>query len=160
MAKGYITHGQSHKTPTTGGTRTYVTWVQMRQRCRDKSNPVYGGKGIQVCKRWESFENFLEDMGDRPDGMSIDRIDSDGNYEKSNCKWSSDLEQNRNKSNVKKITIDGVTKCIAEWSIITGIPFSTIYTRIRNCGWDHKRAITTPRKSWPTPPKQLNGNYR
>jgi hypothetical protein len=128
----------------------------MRQRCKDKSNPTYGGNGISVCERWGKFENFLSDMGDRPLGMSIDRIDINGNYEKSNCRWATDLTQSRNRSNSINITVDGVTKCISEWAEFTGIPFSTIYTRIQNYGWDHKRAVTTPRKKWPKEPKLLN----
>ena len=148
------THGQSHYSPGKGGTRTYITWVQMRQRCRDKNNKDYGGKGIKVCDSWiSSFENFLADMGDRPIGMSIDRIDANGNYEKQNCRWATDTEQNRNKSNVMQITVDGISKCITEWAIHTGLPFSTIYSRITQYGWDHKRAVTTPRKTWPKPPK-------
>lgn len=84
-------HGWS-KTPT------YVTWNAMRSRCRDASNasyPLYGGRGISVCERWQVFENFLADMGERPSlDHSIDRIDPDGNYEPGNCRWLTRAEQN------------------------------------------------------------------
>ena len=94
-------HGQS------GGdeevTPTYRVWVAMLHRCRDRSNTTYGGRGIRVCARWDSkqggsFLNFLADMGKRPPGLSIDRINNDGPYEPGNCRWATPLEQARNKS--------------------------------------------------------------
>lgn len=94
------THGLSYS-------KIYATWVGMKQRCYNtkcKDFKTYGGRGIIVCERWkESFVNFYEDMGERPnDNMSIDRIENDGNYEPSNCKWSTSKEQSNNRRCSKK----------------------------------------------------------
>src|SRR5208283_883530 len=76
----------------------YRTWVGMRQRCRNpksRNYPRYGGRGIKICKRWDSFQTFLDDMGPKPKGLSIDRIDNDGHYEPANCRWATAAEQVR-----------------------------------------------------------------
>jgi hypothetical protein len=82
------------------GTPTYRSWLHMKERCtnsRCHAYASYGGRGITVCERWSaSFENFLADMGKRPDGKTLDRIDNDGNYEPSNCRWATASEQRRN----------------------------------------------------------------
>jgi hypothetical protein len=95
-----VTHGASrggHLTPT------YITWMSMLQRCeypRHKSYTDYGGRGIRVCDRWHVFENFLADMGEHPDGTTIDRKNPDGNYELENCRWATPLEQRHNRRRV------------------------------------------------------------
>lgn len=94
-------HGKS-------STPTYKIWNTMILRCYNSNMQQYddyGGRGITVCERWHDFESFLADMGERPEGMSIDRIDNDKGYDKANCKWSTRTEQNRNKRN-SKLTLD------------------------------------------------------
>src|SRR5690606_34075946 len=97
---------------------TYKTWMMMRTRCNNPNYDgfaEYGGRGIRVCDRWESFENFLADMGERPGGMSIDRIDPDGGYSPDNCRWASHLEQvkNRRPKLVREINGEHLTTAAA-----------------------------------------------
>lgn len=99
-----LARAQGRKNATHGmtGTRTYVSWKRMKERCYRKqavNYPRYGGRGIRVCKRWyHSFSAFLQDMGERPPGMTLDRIDSNGHYTPSNCKWSTTMEQHENRT--------------------------------------------------------------
>lgn len=87
-----------------------------------------------VCERWNSFEDFLEDMGNPPKGMTIDRINVDGNYEKDNCRWVPAQKQASNKGNNRRITFQGTTRTLMEWSRATGIPTSTLWNRLnRGC---------------------------
>lgn len=135
-------HGQSK----TGrpGRRAYIVWGAMRQRCLNPNNPKYpryGGRGIRICERWDSFENFLADMGERPPGSSLDRINNDGNYEPGNCRWATPREQQQNRSSNRNITVRGRKACLIEWSRITMIDRATIRGRIRR-GWSPERAIS------------------
>jgi hypothetical protein len=116
------THGYTY-------TPTYTSWVKMLSRC--KHDERYAGRGISVCERWKDFANFLNDMGDRPSGMSIDRIDNNGNYEPTNCRWATRKEQSNNTRRVHLVTYDGETKTVSQWAECTGIKRETLYSRLR-----------------------------
>lgn len=135
------THGQSIQR-----TRSYTTWDGMIQRCtnpRNKKYHLYGGRGILVCEPWLTFEQFFADMGERPEGLTIDRINPDGNYEPSNCRWATAKEQNRNLRTNIMLTHDGETLTIAEWTERTKLGRNTIWGRLQR-GWSSERAITEP----------------
>ena len=89
----------------------------------------YGGRGIKVCERWLDFANFFSDMGERPEGTSIDRIDNDLGYFKENCKWSTQLEQNHNKSSNVLLTHNGKTQDITQWALEIGVNRQTLFSR-------------------------------
>lgn len=120
----------------------------MKARCYNenhKSYIDYGGRGIAVCDEWlVDFSAFFRDMGNRPGPeYSIDRKDCNGNYCKDNCRWATQKEQTRNTRRSKTITVDGITKTVAEWSEITGVPDQRIYKRLGS-GIDGADAIHRP----------------
>jgi len=128
---------------------TYRSWRNMFSRCEDPNIPRYenyGGRGIKVSDKWITFENFLEDMGLRPKGKSIDRIDNDGNYEPGNCRWATPKEQglNRRRPSCRSITHSGVTKPISEWAEGLNIKPCTLHNRLTR-GWTVKRALSHPK---------------
>jgi hypothetical protein len=114
-------------------TPAYSTFMSMRQRCNNKNNRhyhYYGGRGITICERWREFANFFADMGDRPPGYSLDRINPNGHYEPSNCRWVPKSEQPNNTRANHLVTHNGKTQNIARWAKETGIPYKTIAARI------------------------------
>jgi len=125
----------------------YQMWAGMIQRCNNPNHvgyANYGGRGISVCERWMgSFEAFLEDMGERPVGSTIDRKQNDGNYEPGNCEWKTRFDQSRNTSRNVLVTIDGVTKTVRDWEIEMKVKRGTFQRRI-DLGWDHDLAVTLP----------------
>lgn len=128
---GNVAHGHSARGKTTP---TYFCWQDMRKRCSSpsmKSYKYYGGRGIHVCKRWESFKNFLADMGEKPAGTSLDRIDNDGNYEPSNCRWSTASMQQRNKRNNRFLTLNGERLCVTDWARRIGLSEAGITKRLK-----------------------------
>ncbi len=151
----YLGHLRSGNTKSCGclhrklggksNTRTYKTYKNMMSRCYNNKcshYKGYGGAGITVCDRWrDSYLNFLEDMGERPDGTSIDRIDPSGNYIKSNCRWATAKEQCRNRKSNRILKHKGISATVAEWSEITGIGKYTISWRILH-GWSIEEALT------------------
>ncbi len=124
-----------------------TSYSNMIQRCTNPKLPEYaryGGIGILICDRWlESFENFLEDMGDRPIGTTIDRIDNDKGYFKENCRWATDIEQANNCSRNKVLTFNGITQNLVAWEESLGFRTGTLKTRLRR-GWSIEEALTTP----------------
>lgn len=124
------THGLSRTSPG-----AYRSWKDMRSRCNQPSNTdfhLYGGRGIRVCERWSSFANFYADMGDRPEGMSIDRIDVNGHYAPDNCRWATSTEQANNKRNNVVIEIDGVKDTLANWCKVYGVRRETARARMKS----------------------------
>lgn len=114
-------------------TATYRTWANMKTRCDNPSFTYYaeyGGRGISYCDRWVDFENFLEDMGERPTGKTLDRIDSNKGYLKDNCRWATPREQACNRTNSVELTFNGVTKPLALWADDLALPYHTLYLRI------------------------------
>ena len=134
------THGRSNDA-------IYAVWRGMKQRCCDKSHisyKNYGAKGITICEEWmNSFENFIKDMGERPDGdYSIERANGNGNYSPDNCFWATRTEQNNNRGNYNVlIEHDGKSLTRDQWAEITGIKATTIRKRL-SLGWDVAKALT------------------
>ncbi len=134
-------HGQA-RTPE------YAAWVSMLDRCRNvncRDYHNYGGRGISVCERWLTLENFFADMGPRPSSHhTLDRYpDNNGDYEPSNVRWATMKQQQRNRRNNRMLTHDGRTLCLTEWSQETGICLSTMQSRLA-VGWSVEATLTTP----------------
>ncbi len=137
--------GCSRKTGTEG-TKLYNVWASMKSRCANKNHRFYesyGGRGIAVCKEWEgdvkTFYDWALSSGYK-EGLSLDRVDNNGNYEPNNCRWATRLEQHNNKRNNLLITLNGRTCTVAEWARKTGINNRTILSRLRD-GWEPEVAL-------------------
>lgn len=116
------------------GTRTHVIWQHMIGRCTNPRGAewrYYGGRGIKICDRWRTFENFLADMGEAPAGLSIDRINNDGDYEPGNCRWATAIQQCRNTRKNVHIEFYGRTQTLAAWAEEIGIRSNLICMRLR-----------------------------
>lgn len=110
-------------------------------KCRDY--PYYGGRGIRICPEWlESFDVFVEDMGLRPQGMTLERVDVNGDYCKENCLWASRADQTRNRRDTLTITYDGRTASLTEWATETGIPYGTLKARVQRLGYTSEQALS------------------
>lgn len=133
-----LIHGKSD-------TKTHRIWRGMLERCGNQNNkrfPQYGGRGIKVCKRWQTFENFIADMGECKAGYSIDRINPNGNYEPGNCRWASQKDQQNNRTNNHRLTMNGETHTISEWCDRLGLSRSTVMDRLAK-GWSAEKALST-----------------
>jgi hypothetical protein len=127
--------------------REYRSWESMLNRCEkptDREYPMWGGRGIKVCERWHDFNNFYADMGKRPPNTTLDRIDNNGNYEPSNCRWANAKTQANNRRSNTLITFNGKTQTLQQWADETGIYKNTISMRINHYGWSIEKALTTP----------------
>ena len=147
LVVGRKTHGMSF-------TRTYTSWNSMHQRCsntKHKSYADYGGRGISVCDQWATFEGFYADMGDRPAKTTLERKNSNGNYEPSNCIWASPDVQNNNRRNSLRViykgesmgflqaaTLSGIKRSSAKWELRKGVPLEEI---INGAVWAHQEVI-------------------
>jgi hypothetical protein len=118
----------------------------MRQRCNNPNSRrfyTHGGRGIKVCKEWEEFyENFVSDMGHKPNGYTIDRIDNDKGYSKDNCRWATPKEQAQNRRTNVNLTYKDKTLNLQQWSELVGITCATFSKRVKN--WGIERAVETP----------------
>jgi hypothetical protein len=122
-----------------------MSWRGMLNRCRSTSKfrHVYFDRNILVCERWMVFVNFVEDMGERPNGTSLDRIDNELGYFKENCRWATQVEQGRNQRSNRLLTLNGETHCMSEWSEKLNFAKTTIPRRIA-AGWSVEKALSTP----------------
>lgn len=129
------------------GTRVYRIWEHIHKRCSNPNHEDYenyGGRGIKVCDRWKSFENFYADMGVPPtDTHSIDRRDANGDYSLENCRWATSVEQANNRRSTPYLELNGVRKSRMDWSRELGISPGTIKARQR-LGWTDEMILTTP----------------
>lgn len=130
-------------------TTEWRSWRSMRNRCLNPDTEHfiwYGARGITICERWESFPNFLEDMGLKPSPKhTIDRIDVNGNYEPMNCRWATQKEQHNNKRSNHWLEFNGERKTIQQWLDITGMPDTTFHSRLK-AGWSVEDALMKPTK--------------
>jgi hypothetical protein len=127
------------------GTPTYVSWQGMKQRCRGqgKDGASYVAKGITYCHEWESFDRFLADMGERPEGKTLDRIDNSSGYSKSNCRWATPREQNQNRDSTRIFEWNGGRYAMVALAEICGVPAQTFARRLER-GWSLDKAMSTP----------------
>lgn len=145
LTKHGHTKGNKHGTPT------YKSWCHMVERCTNP-NAVnydrYGGAGVTVCERWLTFANFLEDMGERPKRLTLDRKESDRGYEPGNCRWATAFEQSRNRKNVVPFEYHGALRPVHELALVAGVPGHEIRRRVRDRGWPVEKAVETPMRRY------------
>lgn len=151
--------GHLHPTKTHGATnkshpahRTFQKWLGMRARCENpnhKSYHCYGGRGIRICERWGDFENFLADMGICPEGLTLERVNNDGDYAPENCKWATWGEQHNNKRQNHKITFEGQTKTVSQWAKHLGFERHAISRRLKRMSIDQALRLPTHYKLTP-----------
>lgn len=135
-----LIHGKRH-------TRIYSIWLNMKTRCYNKNNnyyEYYGRRGIKICNEWrDSFQAFYDWAMENgyQDGLTIDRVDTNSNYEPSNCRWTDRKQQSRNRRNNKKYTINGETHCLSEWCEILNLNYKKVKGRLYVCHWPIEKAL-------------------
>lgn len=126
----------------------HQVWRNMKVRCYSDKSPWYEhykAKGIKICPRWTKFENFLADMGPKPSPeYELDRKNGSLGYNPNNCRWATKREQHQNTTQNRNFTIDGETKCMAEWARIYGVPPGLVNKRVNRSGWSIVDALTQP----------------
>lgn len=136
-SKKFLKHGKFKD-------KEYSIWLAMRDRCINPNNKNYinyGARGITVAKEWDDYSVFINDMGKRPMGHSLERLENSKGYSKDNCKWATVKEQVRNTRQNINITYDGKTMCLTDWADELGLPRPTLHYRI-HAGWDLDKALT------------------
>lgn len=126
--------------------KTYTTWNNMVSRCTKPYHDkfyMYGARGITVCNEWLDFSNFLRDMGERPEGKTLDRVDNTKGYSKENCRWADRETQQRNMRRNNNVTLCGKTQCLEAWARELGVYPTTIKHRIK-AGWSEEKILNTP----------------
>jgi len=134
-------------------TGEYVSWYGMKSRCLNPNSSnyhKYGAKGITVCKEWMTFEGFFKDMGERPPGMTLHRLDNDDNYTPENCEWADASTQQKNKggNTYRWVTYKGQTLKLEDWADLLDIKYCTLHARLHTHGWSVEKALETPIRSW------------
>lgn len=141
------THGHtSSRGGKTAVSPTYQSWNRMKDRVLNPNHVAYaryGGRGIKICERWLVFEEFLADMGERPTGLSLERRDNNGNYNKQNCYWATARQQGRNRRDNIVLTFHGVSLSACEWAERFYLPRTVVYARIKS-GWAIDKVLLTP----------------
>lgn len=143
LSKRKWEHGHTANGTTS---KTYKAWMLMKGRCFDRNNDSfksYGGRGITVCERWLTFENFLADMGIKPPGHTLERINNNRNYEPGNCRWATPREQANNRRNTVRLKFQNKTMTVSEWAQEVGLNRDLIALRLYY-GWTVSRALTQP----------------
>lgn len=133
--------------------RIYNSWRKMVSRCTDKNDiryKYYGGRGITICNEWNEFRPFYEWAlaNGYSDNLTIDRIDVNGNYEPSNCRWITMKEQCNNKTNNINVEYNGEIKTLKQWAEKYGVKYKLLHERYRRYGWEFERALLTPAEDW------------
>ena len=140
--------GSANKTHGMFGTRLYMIWADMKRRCNNPNCEAYnhyGGRGIKLCEEWNDFSIFQQwaETTGYHDDLTLDRIDVNGNYEPSNCKWSTWEEQENNRRNNRLLTYKDKTQTISQWAKEFNLPYFTLVARLDRLNWDIEKALTT-----------------